>query len=292
MFNHPALQRHLDIIKHIHSSCVIPKYSLLMTGESGVGKTFIAKHYCAMYPSIEMPEKTVYRVLYCKLMQTKSAIDLLLQLTMALGAIPARTTTKVYLAQKRLLHLLKEHKVELIILDEVQECLPDVDGIMAQRMAKQFASLIDCSGIPLVLLGTPTAARLLNLKYGDSKHQLFGEEQLSRRFISEQRIYPIPQRCQAWLDCVNYFCDKFIFEKFSMQDKAVLNRLYLATNGKPGLIEKLFHFLPQEQTAIAPDELQQSYQLSISSTSINPFDNDTLSNNDVLNILDSWRCRK
>ncbi|WP_371375262.1 AAA family ATPase [Thalassotalea aquiviva] len=289
MFNHPRLQEHLNVIRQIHHSSLASKYSLLIIGESGVGKTFLAKHYFEQNPPIELSDRAIFPVLYCKLVQTKTASDLLQQLIIALGAIPNKVNSKAYLIQERLIHLLREHRVELIIIDEVQECLPDIDGIMAQRMAKQFAALIDCSKIPMILLGTPMSSRLLALKYGTKDNLVYGEEQLSRRFIAERMIEPIPQRCQAWLDCINYFCGKYIFKTFSLDDKQLLNRVYIATKGKIGLVNKLFSFLRADKTTIDLTDLYDSFRLSINSKSINPFDVQQLSNTEVTDLLDSWK---
>lgn len=289
MFNHPVLTQKIETIEQIHQQNGELKYSMLLTGESGSGKTYLAKLYLDRYPHKDTIEKILIPVLYCKLTQTKTATDLLLQLTGALGASTDRPTTKTYIAQKRLVHLLKEHHVELIIVDEVQECLPDIDGITAQRMAKQFAALIDDAKIPLLLIGTPLAARLLKLRYGSTKCQTHGEEQLSRRFIARQLLLPIPPRCQAWLNCINYFCSKYIFQSLTIQDKAMLNRIYVATQGKLGLIEKLFAFLPPKNTEITVENLFYSFNLSINTQVTNPFDIYLFTDDDISSMLDSWK---
>jgi len=289
MFNHPKLEQHIKNIERIHKQNGEFKYSMLLTGESGAGKTYLAKHYLASSPQRHTIEKNITPILYCKLTQTKTATDLLLQLTSALGATTEKPTTKNYIAQERLIHLLKEHHVELIIIDEVQECLPDIDGITAQRMAKQFAGLIDNAQIPMILIGTPLSARLLNLKYGSRKHQVYGEEQLSRRFIAEQQLKPIPPRCQAWLNCINYFCNKHVFEQFTLNDKSTINRIYVATHGRPGLVEKLFSFLPATKTEITIEHLFHSFSLSINISINNPFDTHLFTDDDISSMLGSWR---
>ncbi len=291
MFSHPMLTSLLDKIDRVHHQHGDFHYAMLITGESGVGKTFLAQSYIQGFPVQESKTKAIIPVVYCKLTQTKTANDLLNQLTYALGASSEKNITKSYIIEKRLQHLIKEHHVELIIVDEVQECLPDIEGITAQRMAKQFAALIDNTQIPFILLGTPVAARLLKLNYGSKACKLAKEEQLARRFIAEQILLPIPARCQAWLDCVNYFCNKYIFKTFSIQDKILLNRLYVATQGKPGLLNKLFSFLPTQHTDISVEDLFQSFELSISIQANNPFDCHLFTDEDIDNILNTWNLR-
>jgi type II secretory pathway predicted ATPase ExeA len=184
MFYYPCLTEALDIIERLHHHKTKYAYSGLFTGLSGRGKTYLAKHYQPQYPIHFNREKTSQPVIYCRLKAPITNIGLLEQLIKSLGApIYKRSSIAVEL-EERLISLFIEHKVQLAIVDEVQECLTTVDGINAQRMAKRFASILNSAKRPFTLLGTPSATRLLNLKYGTPTSNLSGEEQLSRRFIS------------------------------------------------------------------------------------------------------------
>jgi hypothetical protein len=144
--------------------------------------------------------------------------------------------------------------------------------------------------VSLILLGTPVASRLLKLKYGKSTHRLTGEEQLSRRFLSEHELHLIPSRCDCWLDCCNYFARKYGFEEFTLKDKAILNRLHLVTDGSIGLLTKLLSIASIDQEPQLLLKLENAYLRGINSSAFNPFDSYQLSDQDVIKILDSREC--
>jgi hypothetical protein len=199
-----------------------------------------------------------------------------------------KNTNKAFIAQERLSFLLRAHKVKLVIIDEVQECLTDIDGITSQRMAKQLAALIDNNPeVALALFGTPVASRLLKLKYGKSTERLKGEEQLSRRFLSEHALNIIPSRCVCWLNCCNYVAEQFQQESFSIDEKPILNRLHVATEGKIGLLTKLFAIASKSNEPTLIKKLESSYLTGINSSAFNPFDTETLNDDAVIDILES-----
>ncbi|KTF14777.1 ATP-binding protein [Pseudoalteromonas sp. H105] len=287
MFSHPSLLKCTRLIEQVHNQQFDKAYGLLITGLSGTGKTFLAKNYQSQFKVRKTPELTTYPVVYVKLSETRTATDLLLQIIKSFTNVLGRHSNKAFVVQDRLSALLVAHQVELIIIDEVQECLTDIDGITSQRMAKQIAALIDNNPqVGIVLIGTPVAGRLLRLKYGKSKERLQGEEQLSRRFLSEQTLTIIPSRCDCWLNCCNYAAEIFKFSPFSRNDLVLLNRLHVATEGKIGLLLKLFSIasFSSEETNI--EKFEDAYLTGINSSAYNPFDEDAFSDTHVLDILD------
>ena len=288
MYIHPSLNRCLALIEQVHRSAFGNNIGLLITGLSGVGKTSMARMYIERHPLIQREDRNIIPVLYVKLTETKTAVDFLLQIVKKITLVLGKNTTKAHVVQDRLSVLLKAHRVELIIIDEVQECLTDLDGITSQRMAKQIAALIDNNPkTSIVLIGTPLAGRLLRLKYGPATHRLQGEEQLSRRFLAEQSLYPLPSRCEAWLDCCNYFATQFRLPDFSLSDKAILNRLHVATFGRPGLLEKLFSVACTVSGEVMLAKLESAYLIGINSSAYNPFDPEELSDKQIIHLLES-----
>ncbi|WP_339351061.1 TniB family NTP-binding protein [uncultured Alteromonas sp.] len=288
MFDHPSLNRCAALLERVHHKRFDANYSLLITGLSGTGKSYFASSYLSHYPSINTPQLTIRPVVYVKLTETRTAVDLLLQIVKAFTNVVGNNVNKAHIVQDRLSVLLREHKVELIIIDEVQECLTDIDGITSQRMAKQIAALLDNNpDISLLMLGTPVAGRLLRLRYGKSTERLKGEEQLSRRFMAEQKLNIIPSRCQCWLACCNYFSEKYKFSSFSLEDKQLLNRLHIATDGRIGLLNKLFSVAQIIEQPYFHKKLEEAYLASINSSAFNPFNTDMLSDDDVIALLDS-----
>ena len=278
----------MALLEQIHQKHFGVNFALLITGLSGTGKSFLARTYQVKHPPFKSPELTAHPVLYVKLTETRTACDLLLQIVKSLTNIVGSNINKAHVVQDRLSVLLKEHKVELIIIDEVQECLTDIDGITSQRMAKQIAALIDNNPeVSLAMLGTPLAGRLLRLKYGKSTERLKGEEQLSRRFMAEQKLTIIPSRCQCWIDCCNHFANALSLPTFSLDDKPILNRLHVATDGRIGLVSKLFCVATAQHATSLPEALSTAYLSSINSSAFNPFDTHMLSDDEIIDILDS-----
>ncbi|BBO28714.1 hypothetical protein AltI4_31020 [Alteromonas sp. I4] len=278
----------MNLIEQIHHKQFDVNYALLVTGLSGVGKSFLAKTYQQKHPSIITPELTKHPVIYVKLTETRTPVDLLIQIIKTLTNVIGKNSGKSHIVQDRLSVLLRAHRVELIIIDEVQECLTDIDGITSQRMAKQIASLLDNNpNVSLFMLGTPLAGRLLKLKYGKSNQRLKGEEQLSRRFMAEQTLSIIPSRCECWLNCCNYFATKFEITPFSLNDKALLNRLHIATEGRIGLLNKLFSVAALAVSEDLMSRLEVAYLTSINSSAFNPFDPQILNDDDIKELLDS-----
>ncbi|WP_295507617.1 ATP-binding protein [uncultured Pseudoalteromonas sp.] len=288
MFTHPSLSKCLELIDQIHQQSFGKNYGLLLTGLSGVGKTYLAKTYQARFPTVCTPEVNYYPVIYVKLTETKTATDFLIQIVKSLTSVIGKSANKAHIVQDRLAVLLTAHRVQLIIIDEVQECLTDIDGITSQRMAKQIAALLDNNPkVSVVLMGTPVASRLLRLKYGKLTHRLKGEEQLSRRFLSEQRLHIIPSRCECWLLCCNYCATQLGLPPFTLNNKPILNRLHVATDGRIGLLTKLFAIASTSKHKNLLAKLEDAYLLGINSSAYNPFDTIALSDDDIIGILDS-----
>jgi hypothetical protein len=291
MFDYPSQAKALDIISRLHHHETVFAYSGLFTGLSGVGKTYLAQHYQSLHPLHLNREKTTLPVIYCRLKAPRTNIGLLEQLIKSLGASLYKHSSNAEELEERLIYLFVEHKVQLVLVDEVQECLTTVDGINAQRMAKQFASILDSAKLPFILLGTPSAARLLSLNYGTPSSNTYGEEQLSRRFISEYKISAVPQRRKLWLDCVNEFCKKLDVPSFTFDDKQILNRIYISTHGRLGLLQKLFDFLPIKplHQSITMDDCMEAHDFAMNSSALNPFDINALTDDEIIDLLDLWK---
>lgn len=291
MFNYPDHQRALSLIERLHHRKTEYAYSALITALSGGGKTYLATYYQTLYPTHATNEKKTQPVLYCRLKSPRTNIGLLEQILSSLGASSYIRTTKADRLEERIISLFFEHRVELVLIDDVQECLTTVDGINAQRMAKQFASLIDSAKLPFILLGTPSSSRLLNLNYGTPTSSVSGEEQLSRRFITEYKVEAVPQRSKLWLDCVNYFCDSAQLPLFTFNDKRILNGIYVSTHGRLGLLQKFFDFLPTQShdPVITNEDCMEAHDFAMNSSTFNPFDKNAMSEGDTLDLLDVWR---
>ncbi|RLV60489.1 hypothetical protein D5018_06770 [Parashewanella curva] len=150
----------------IHNYRVPPK-CMLLTGETGVGKTFFIEQYLESHPSYDVScddgEKTIVPVLYCQLPKAKHPKPVVSQLLSKLGDPLKRPKGDVRELTQSLVYLLKEVKTELIIVDEVQHAIETTNKNVIQEIGEWFKILINESRIPIVLVGVPWAKPVIDV---------------------------------------------------------------------------------------------------------------------------------
>jgi len=263
-----------DVVKKInliHQQTDESKYSLLVVGVSGAGKSKLAKWYKSQFPETKATEVVLKPVVYVHLKQPNSPNNLLEQIITGMGTSIFPRSKTVYNLVLQLKVLLKECKTELIIIDETQECLPDTDGPKAQSMAKTFVAILEQCKVPLILMGTPALKRILKLKYRADKKGFSKEEQLSRRFLATCDLAIFISRTDEWLEAVNFFGEKAGMRKLIKGDITLLDRIYVATGGRIGLLKKLFAFADFIRKVDEVTTLYISYQLVDTTGQPNPF---------------------
>src|SRR5690606_18833790 len=123
--------------------------SLLLTGESGSGKSELAKYYVKNNPPVEQSERTFIPVLHFELKSVDSPEEFLKALLVALGdpqqGMGAKNKTDLY---KRLVLLLGVTGVELLILDEIQVIIEKRSAKVITGIADLFKDLIKDAAIP------------------------------------------------------------------------------------------------------------------------------------------------
>lgn len=279
------------LVKTHNKSTTIP-YSLVVLGESGVGKSALARAYSDAYPKTNATDRVIMPVLYFALTDTSSPNSLLEQTLRALTITQFNRRCTLLSLQDRLLKLLKEHNVELIIIDEVQECLPRAHGPARQKIIKLLTWLIDHSKIPFVMFGTPIAQNLL--RFGEQSDEYKTEEQFSRRCYPPVNLTAILPRSHSWLNAVNFFLDKLQHPHFNIEfesHKDLLNRLYIATSGKFGLLEKFMLHLPVDINMFDEQRLTtlaRVYFDTISTKKSNPFNISSISDVEIEGLIEQY----
>ncbi|MEW6997733.1 TniB family NTP-binding protein [Colwelliaceae bacterium BS250] len=289
VFRHPVLVDVVEQIDFVHqSSSNAVNFSLLVTGLSRSGKSFTGRRYESIHSTYSIDGVIQRPVLYVKLNGTRNPADLLNQIIEALGSSSAKKGTEPFKIQNRLVKLIKGHGVQLIFIDEIQDCLPMSDGKLAQNMAKQICRLIDEAHIPFILLGTPSAKRLINLQFGikNEKRTLLGsteEEQASGRFLAPLTLCPIFPRTNTWIECVRFFITKYNVIDDITDSKPLLNRIYVATEGRMGVLDKLIYVFSSKEfkTESTLLKLERAYKLAISTNPKNPFNEESFSDHTI-----------
>ncbi len=153
------------------SSCV------LITGESGSGKSEIAKFYVKNNPIIEESIRTHIPVLHFELKAISTPIEFLRSLLVTIGdpqvGLGAKNAGELF---NRLVILIRSTGVELIILDEIQVIIERRSERVITGLADLFKDLIKETNIPIVFMGMPWSRYLI-----DSNSQLKGR--ISYRYV-------------------------------------------------------------------------------------------------------------
>ena len=202
------------------ASCV------LLTGESGSGKSATAKYYVKNNPVIEQNERTYIPVLHFELKAISTPLEFLRALLIAVGdpqqGMGAKNAGELY---QRLLILIKAVGLELLILDEIQVIIERRSAKVVTGIADLFKDLIKDTKIPIVFMGMPW-----------SKYLVDSNPQLKRRIIYRRAIPPfrISQKSERdeYRRLLKMFSDSYsISNEIKLEELSVAYRMFSATSG-------------------------------------------------------------
>jgi hypothetical protein len=223
---------------------------VILWGEPGVGKTYFAEtlQRHPTFAPIERKEYTTLPVLYVRSPNKADTKELLTSMLRELG--PGEDLGKPAERKARLLYLLAAREVQVIIIDEAHDYLPQGNpkGGDIPKSMNFIRWFIDEIEIPLVLMGTK---RLLNLReYGKSNGK---DTELAQRFSVEYHFSILPYGLNKeakgeFAGIVENYADKLPIktELFSFLENgtavktAFLDQIYLATNGDFRHLRDLF----------------------------------------------------
>jgi nucleoside-triphosphatase THEP1 len=208
--------------------------SMLITGESGSGKSEIAKRYVIKNPLQENEFGIKKAVIHYELKSVSTPEEFLRSILIEVGdpqmGLNARNKSELF---NRLVTLLKTLRTELLIIDEVQVIIERRSEKVVTGIADLFKDLIKNTNIPIVLVGMPW-----------SKYLVSSNPQLDRR-VSQRFIIP-PYRISSkiyqndYRKLLKFLGDSYsISEYFHLEDIAVAFRCFSATNGNMGLTADL-----------------------------------------------------
>ncbi len=166
---------------------------VLVTGETGTGKSEFIKKYLAKYHRVEEVERTKVPVLVSLLPKARHPKPVVSQLLRDLGDPLGGTGGDTEQLTDRLITLLKGTGTEIIILDEFQHAIETKSNKVVYDIADWIKTLINKAKIPIVLFGLPWSSYVLDVNH-----------QLARRFSMRHEL-------------INYTLDDFEYFQMFIQ---------------------------------------------------------------------------
>lgn len=208
--------------------------SMMIIGPSGVGKSVIVEEFRRQHPAIETDDRTVQPVVYTGLrgkVNVNGILTLLLDALHDPSPERGRTVDKVCRAGK----LIQLCGVRMVIIDEIQQTLPEHTTARAQEAADLIKSLIDETHVPFVLVGVNDSIRLLQAQNtGDPTR-----DQLRRRFRRTMEIEPYNVESASWKRLLSAFQKALGVPCIDLTSEEMSHRIYLATFGLIGRVSNL-----------------------------------------------------
>jgi hypothetical protein len=177
---HPDFKKALELIRMCHQSSAhyADPQCLLITGIYGTGKTTIFKTYLGQYQEITPLERTTKRAILSGSIPSPTTISSFLEAMLAHLGDPFPVKGTIGNKQYRLVNLIKDSKVELIMLDEFQHFVHKENQKVNHDVADCFKSIINETNVPVVLLGLDDAEKVLE-----------ANGQLKRRFSFRHHLW-------------------------------------------------------------------------------------------------------
>jgi Cdc6-like AAA superfamily ATPase len=215
-----------------HAQLTTEPECLFITGPTGAGKTTLCQNYARQYPRRATAEGIALPVVTAAIPVPATAKSLATRLLVALGDPLAERGTTVQ-QTLRVVRMLKECRVELLILDEFQHFIDRDSNHILLTVANWLKDLINESQVPLVLTGMPYSEVILQ-----------ANAQLERRFQQRLQLAPFgwstPVQQNELRTFLRYVEEALPFpEPSHLSDTEMAQRIYCATAGVTGVLVKL-----------------------------------------------------
>lgn len=150
---------------------------VLLTGNSGSGKTSFIKQFVSHYPVIYEDEVDIRTVIYVEIPSQASIKDLCLVILKAFeDPFDNSKLTKLALSEK-VINFARQAKTKLLILDEFQHLTEKSTLTKVDNLANWIKNFINVTRIPVLIVGMP-----------ESEYILAENTQLSRRFYTRYKL--------------------------------------------------------------------------------------------------------
>lgn len=249
---------------------------LLVTGESGTGKTTLCKALVEHYPRSTLPDRDVIPVLVVPIPPAATIASVAESMLTRLGdPDPTRGTTSSKTVRAG--HLARACGVELLMFDEANHIQDRGQSPTQYMVGDWLKSLMDEMSVPTVLLGLPRVEDLLKVneqlrrRFTRRVHMALGQDpnnsietQCLQLFTSLTPLLPVP------------------FDKGSTTWHEFAHRLHAATDGRIAYVKSLMVgairlVFEQELSEISLKDLEAAFSVEIwpqGVGALNPFSPD------------------
>jgi len=225
---YPRLKKLRDRIEfcRTHSQTAAEAECMLLSGDTGAGKSTLVKWYASDFPVRDEPQERIQPVLVVLVPSPATVKGLATEMLKVLGD-PAADRGAVSSQTLRLRKFIAACKVELIILDEFQHFDDRQSKNVLKTISDWLKNLINQCNVPIVLVGMPGCESVLDQK---------GNEQLRRRFAARDEILPFrwdtPAAINEFRQVLKAIDDALPLMKDShLADVKTAFLIYAATNG-------------------------------------------------------------
>jgi type II secretory pathway predicted ATPase ExeA len=156
---HSSFRRVLESMARLHSRHRHTGVGggMLVTGQSGSGKSLVRKCYAKHFPPIRTAERDLMPVLQAVTPSKPTVKNLVIELLRQIGDPVYANSGPESAKTTRLLQFLRDHRTEIILIDEFNH-FPDHANRAALEVTDWLKNLHDACGLPIVLFGLPRSA--------------------------------------------------------------------------------------------------------------------------------------
>jgi type II secretory pathway predicted ATPase ExeA len=220
---HPRLAAGLLAINQIHCSYASTPKGLMVLGETGTGKTTLAREYERKYACSFDVIRDKKPVLLIETPPSNSVDTFYSAILEKLGDL-AYDKGRAVSKRKRIERLIKELGVEVLIFDEIQNLLPENAQASTRKISNIIKSLMNTLRIPVVLVGLPSARELLH-----AQPELQGR--FSRPFVIQALKYHTPKEKEYFCNYLKGLQGKMQIDTENLCSEKMAKRFYVASGG-------------------------------------------------------------